>query len=48
MDFLKKHSKAIEYLEMGLKGSEVGRLCNLNKNTVTKIKKFVRPELQKV
>lgn len=48
MDFLKKHSKAIEYLEMGLKGSEVGRLCNLNKNTITKIKKFVRPELQKV
>lgn len=48
MVFLKKHSKAIEYLEMGLKGSEVGRLCDLNKNTITKIKKYVKPELQKV
>jgi len=48
MKFLQKHSKAIEYLEMGLKGSEVGRLCDLNKNTITKIKKYIKPNLQLV
>jgi DNA invertase Pin-like site-specific DNA recombinase len=41
--FLKKHSKAVEYLKMGMKGSEVIRLMdgNLNKNTITKIKKYM-------
>ncbi|MFK5972616.1 MAG: recombinase family protein [Flavobacteriaceae bacterium] len=42
--FLKKHSKAVEYLKMGMKGSEVIRLLdgNLNKNTITKIKKYMK------
>ena len=48
MKFIQKHSKAIEYLEMGLKGSEVGRLCGLNKNTITKIKKYVNLDSKKV
>ena len=48
MKFIQKHSKAIEYLEMGLKGSEVGRLCNLNKNTITKIKRYIKPPLERV
>ena len=37
--FLMKHSKAlVEYLKMGMKGSEVIRLLdgNINKNTITK------------
>jgi DNA invertase Pin-like site-specific DNA recombinase len=41
--FLMKHSKAVEYLRMGMKGSEVIRLLdgNINKNTITKIKKHL-------
>ena len=44
--FLKKHSKAVEYLKMGMKGSEVMLLMdgNLNKNTITKIKKYMRKD----
>jgi DNA invertase Pin-like site-specific DNA recombinase len=45
-DFLKKHSKAVEYLKMGMMGSEVIRLMdgNLNKNTITKIKKYMNKD----
>ena len=46
--FLEKHSKAVDYLERGLKGSEVGRLCNLNKNTITKVKKLVKSRYELV
>ena len=44
--FLMKHSKAVEYLKMGMKGSEVIRLLdgNINKNTITKIKKHLHLE----
>ena len=38
--FIEKYKKPIELLEKGYKGSEVGKICNLNKNTVSKIKKF--------
>ena len=41
--FLMKHSKAVEYLKRGMKGSEVIRLLdgNINKNTITKLKKQI-------
>lgn len=41
--FLMKHSKAVEYLRRGMKGSEVIRLLDnkINKNTITKIKKHL-------
>jgi DNA invertase Pin-like site-specific DNA recombinase len=39
--FLKKHQKAVQLLEEGYKGSHVSKICNLNKNTVSKIKKIV-------
>lgn len=44
--FLMKHSKAVEYLKMGMKGSEVIRLLDykINKNTITKIKKHLQLE----
>ena len=44
--FLMKHSRAVEYLKMGMKGSEVIRLLdgNINKNTITKIKKHIHLE----
>ncbi|MGB1449345.1 MAG: recombinase family protein [Flavobacteriaceae bacterium] len=44
--FLMKHSKAVEYLKVGMKGSEVIRLLdgNINKNTITKIKKHLHLE----
>ena len=46
--FLMKHSKAVEYLKMGMKGSEVIRLLDykINKNTITKIKKHLQLDLQ--
>ena len=41
-----KHSKAVEYLKRGMKGSEVIRLLdgNINKNTITKLKKHIHLE----
>ena len=44
--FLMKHSKAVEYLKRGMKGSEVIRLLdgNINKNTITKLKKHIHLE----
>jgi|GEM_PF-419374 len=39
--FVKKHKRAIELLEQGYKGSHVSKICNLNKNTITKIKKCI-------
>ena len=41
MAFLQKHKKAVELLEQGYKGSHVSKICNLNKNTVSKIKKLI-------
>ena len=45
--FLLKHSKAVEYLKRGMKGSEVIRLLDgkINKNTITKIKKHIHLEV---
>ena len=42
--FLMKHSKAVDYLKKGMKGSEVIRLLDnkINKNTITKIKKHIK------
>ena len=47
LKFLSKHSKAVEYLEMGMKGVEVSKLCDISLNTITKIKKNLQPQ-QKV
>jgi DNA invertase Pin-like site-specific DNA recombinase len=47
LKFLQKHSKAISYLEMGMKGVEVSKLCDISLNTITKIKKNLQPQ-QKV
>jgi DNA invertase Pin-like site-specific DNA recombinase len=46
MSFLQKHKQAVDLLEQGLKGSHVCKICNLNKNTITKIKKYIKPQLQ--
>ena len=45
--FLMKHSKAVDYLKKGMKGSEVIRLLDgkINKNTITKIKKHIYSEV---
>lgn len=45
--FLMKHSKAVDYLRKGMKGSEVVRLLdnNINKNTITKIKKYIKLDI---
>ena len=45
--FLMKHSKAVDYLKMGMKGSEVIRLLDgkINKNTITKIRKYISNEI---
>jgi DNA invertase Pin-like site-specific DNA recombinase len=45
--FLMKHSKVVEYLRRGMKGSEVIRLLDnkINKNTITKIKKHLQFEV---
>lgn len=37
--FLTKHSNVVQYLEKGMKGVEVSKLCNISGNTITKIKK---------
>jgi|TARA_Y100000385_G_scaffold289978_1_gene361280 DNA invertase Pin-like site-specific DNA recombinase len=47
LSFLTKHSKAVEYLEKGMKGVEVSKLCDISLNTITKIKKNLQPQ-QKV
>ena len=44
--FIEKYKKPIELLEQGYKGSHVCKICNLNKNTVSKIKKFIEPQLR--
>jgi len=46
LKFVEKYKKPIELLEKGYRGSEVCKICNLNKNTITKIKKFVQPQLK--
>lgn len=45
--FLMKHSKAVDYLKKGMKGSEVIRLLDnkINKNTITKIKKHIKLDI---
>jgi DNA invertase Pin-like site-specific DNA recombinase len=48
MKFLEKHSQAIKYLEMGMKGVEVSKLCDISQKTVVKIKKMVQPTLESV
>ena len=39
LKFLTKHSKVVEYLEKGMKGIEVSKLCDVSLNTITKVKK---------
>ena len=46
LKFLQKHSKAVEYLERGMKGVEVSKLCGISLNTITKIKKNIQPTLK--
>ena len=48
MSFLQKHKKAIDLLEQGYKGTHVCKICNLNKNTVSKIKRYIKPQLKEV
>ena len=45
LKFLQKHSKAVSYLEKGMKGVEVSKLCDISLNTVTKIKRKLQSEL---
>lgn len=44
LKFLQKHSKAVQYLEKGMRGVEVSKLCGISLNTITKIKKNLRPQ----
>ena len=46
LSFLQKHKQAVDLLEQGYKGSHVSKICNLNKNTISKIKKYINPEAQ--
>jgi uncharacterized protein YerC len=39
--FLTKHSKVVEYLEKGMKGVEVSKLCGVSLNTITKVKRNI-------
>ena len=48
LSFLQKHKQAVDLLEQGYKGSHVCRICNLNKNTISKIKRYIHPQLQAV
>jgi DNA invertase Pin-like site-specific DNA recombinase len=48
LSFLQKHKQAVDLLEQGYKGSHVSKICNLNKNTVSKIKRYLNPQLQVV
>jgi len=45
LKFLQKHSKAVSYLEKGMKGVEVSKLCDISLNTITKIKRKLQTEL---
>uniref|UniRef100_UPI00404740F8 recombinase family protein n=1 Tax=Algoriphagus sp. TaxID=1872435 RepID=UPI00404740F8 len=40
--FLTKHSKVVEYLEKGMKGVEVSKLCDVSLNTITKVKRNIQ------
>lgn len=42
--FLEKHKKVVDLLEKGYKGSEISKITDLSKNTITKIKKVVADE----
>ena len=42
--FLQKYPKVIEYLEKGMKGVEVSKLCDVSLNTITKVKKNLQLE----
>ncbi len=42
LKFLTKHSKVVEYLERGMKGVEVSKLCDVSLNTITKVKKNLK------
>lgn len=48
LSFLQKHKQAVELLEQGYKGSHVSKICNLNKNTISKIKRYIDPQVQAV
>jgi len=48
INFIMKYKRPIVLLEQGYKGSHVRKICNLNKNTITKIKKFIQPQLQEI
>lgn len=39
LKFLTKHSKVVDYLEKGMKGVEISKLCDVSLNTITKVKK---------
>ena len=45
LKFLQKHTKVILYLEKGMKGVEVSKLCGISLNTITKIKRKLQSEL---
>ena len=42
LKFLTKHSKVVEYLEKGMKGVEISKLCDVSLNTITKVKKNLK------
>ena len=44
LSFLQKHKQAVDLLEQGYQGSHVCKICNLNKNTVSKIKRYISPQ----
>jgi DNA invertase Pin-like site-specific DNA recombinase len=46
LSFLQKHKQAVDLLEQGYKGSHVSKICNLNKNTISKIKRYIDPQVQ--
>ena len=48
LSFLQKHKQAVDLLEQGYKGSHVSKICNLNKNTISKIKRYIDPQVQAV
>ncbi len=48
LSFLQKHKQAMDLLEQGYKGSHVSKICNLNKNTISKIKRYIDPQVQAV
>jgi len=48
LSFLQKHKQAVDLLEQGYKGSHVCKICNLNKNTISKIKRYIDPQVQTV